>query len=473
MSKKKSDEHHHSDHDKVARIAVDLRSRADRKAEGKALRLAVPLASHGVWKAPENRRDSIDLLIESSSGRVPELLPIRYGRMLQSPFTFYRGSAALMAYDLAGLPNTGINVQACGDAHLGNFRGQGTPERKIIFVINDLDETLPAPWEWDLKRLCTSLVVAGRINGYTQNEMRSSVLACVASYRKRMREFSKMNALDVWYFHIDADEVLEHLADGTAKRRVEKRIEKAYDRNTLDDDFPEMVTFENGAHRIRDNPPLIYHVQSDDGMLIDAGMQAAFQLYRESLSDDRRVILDRYELKDAARKVVGVGSVGTRCGILLMMSGSEDPLFLQFKEARASVLEPYAGRSAYENHGQRVVMGQRLIQPVSDIFLGWATGKEKNDFYIRQLRDMKLKPQVEIFEPDTMRIFGELAGWSLAASHARSGDSAKIAGYLGKKDEFDEAIADFSESYADQNERDHQALVQAVRDSRLQVHIES
>ncbi|MCX7068820.1 MAG: DUF2252 domain-containing protein [Methylococcales bacterium] len=472
MSKKKSDEHH-SDHDKVARITVDLRSRADRKAEGKALRLAVPLASHSVWKAPENRRDSIDLLIESSSGRVPELLPIRYGRMLQSPFTFYRGSAALMAYDLAGLPTTGINVQACGDAHLGNFRGIGTPERKIIFVINDLDETLPAPWEWDLKRLCTSLVVAGRINGYTQKEQRSSVLACVSSYRERMREFSKMNALDVWYFHIDADEFLEHIADGAAKRRVEKRIEKALDRSTLDDDFPEMVTFENGVHRIRDNPPLIYHVQSDDKAIEDAAVQTAFQLYRDSLADDRRVILDRYEFKDFARKVVGVGSVGTRCGIVLLMSGSEDPLFLQFKEARASVLEPYAGRSAYENHGQRVVMGQRLIQPVSDIFLGWAIGREKNHFYMRQLRDMKLKPQVEIFEPETMKIFGELAGWSLAASHARSGDSAKIAGYLGKKDEFDEAIADFSEAYADQNETDHQALVQAARNGRLQVHIES
>jgi len=471
MSKKKSNEHH-SDHDKVARITVDSRSRADRKAEGKAMRLAVPLDSHAVWKAPENRRDSIDLLIESSAGRVPELLPIRYGRMLQSPFTFYRGSAALMAYDLANLPTTGIRVQACGDAHLGNFRGQGTPERRLIFVINDLDETLPAPWEWDVKRLCASIVVAGRINGYTQDEIRKSVTTCVRSYRERMREFSKMSALDVWYFSIDADEVLAHTDNCVAKRRLEKRIDEARDRTSLTD-FPEMVTFENGVHRIRDNPPLIYHDQSEAAAIIEARVRKGFQRYRETLPEDKRMIVDRYEVKDYARKVVGVGSVGTRCAILLMMGGAEDPLFLQVKEARASVLEPYAGKSAYDNHGQRVVMGQRLIQPVSDIFLGWVEGEAGYHFYVRQLRDMKIKPQVEIFEPATMKVFAELCGWSLAASHARSGDSAKISGYLGKKETFDEAIADFAESYADQNEKDYQALVQAVRDSRLQVHIES
>jgi uncharacterized protein (DUF2252 family) len=470
--KKKSDKHN-ADVDNVALITVDRRSRADRKAEGKAMRLAVPLDSHAAWQAPPNRRDSIDLLIESSAGRVTELLPIRYGRMLQSPFTFYRGSAALMAYDLAGLPSTGIRVQACGDAHLGNFRGVGTPERRLIFAINDLDETLPAPWEWDVKRLCASIVVAGRINGYTQEEIRKSVTNCVRSYRERMREFSKMRAIDVWYFNIDSEEFLSHLGDSIAKRRVEKRIDKARDHDVLDGDFPEMVTFENGAHRIRDNPPLIYHDSSEAASILEERMKTAFQDYRKTLSDDRRVILDRYELKDYARKVVGVGSVGTRCGIMLMMGGAEDPLFLQFKEARASVLEPYAGKSAYANHGQRVVMGQRLIQPVSDIFLGWVEGELGYHFYVRQLRDMKIKPQVEIFEPSTMKTFAQLCGWSLAASHARSGDSAKIAGYLGKKEDFDEAIADFSESYADQNEQDHQALVQAVREGRLEVHIES
>lgn len=474
MSKKESAKKHKhpAEAENIALISVDNRSRADRKAEGKAMRLAVPLESHAVWQAPPNRRDSIELLIESSEGRVPELLPIRYGRMLQSPFTFYRGSAALMAYDLANLPTTGIRVQACGDAHLGNFRGQGTPERRMIFVINDLDETLPAPWEWDVKRLCASIVVAGRINGYTQDEIRKSVTICVRSYRERMREFSKMSALDVWYFSIDSDEVLAHMESSAAKRRIEKRIDDARDRTSLTD-FPEMVTFENGVHRIRDNPPLIYHDQSEAASVIEARIRESFQRYRETLPEDKRVIVDRYEFKDFARKVVGVGSVGTRCAILLMMGGAEDPLFLQVKEARASVLEPYVGKSAYANHGQRVVMGQRLIQPVSDIFLGWVEGELGFHYYIRQLRDMKIKAQVEIFEPSTMKAFAELCGWSLAASHARSGDSAKISGYLGKKDTFDEAIADFSESYADQNEKDHHALVQAVRNGRLQVHIES
>lgn len=454
-------------------IAVDQRSRTDRKDEGKAMRLAVPLASHAQWHAPAHRRDPIDLLIESSAGRVPELLPIRYGRMLQSPFTFYRGAAAIMAADLAGLPSTGIRVQACGDAHLGNFRGQGTPERRLIFVINDLDETLPAPWEWDVKRLSASIVVAGRINGYTQDEIRSSVTACVRSYRERMREFSKMSALDVWYFSIDAEEVLEHFEDGAAKRRLQKRADKARNRDVLDDDFPEMVTFEHGVHRIRDNPPLIYHDQHEGTSELEAHVHEAFARYRATLPEDRRLILDRYKLTDVARKVVGVGSVGTRCGIGLMMGGAEDPLFLQFKEARASVLEPYAGKSIYSNHGQRVVMGQRLIQSVSDIFLGWVEGELGYHFYVRQLRDMKIKPLVEIFEPETMVVFAELCGWALAASHARSGDAAKISGYLGKKADFDEAIADFSESYADQNEQDHQALVQAVREGRLEVYLES
>lgn len=454
-------------------ITVDQRSRADRKSEGKAMRLAVPLDSHARWHAPAHRRDPIDLLIESSAGRVPELLPIRYGRMLQSPFTFYRGAAVIMAADLAGLPTTGIRVQACGDAHLGNFRGQGTPERRLIFVINDLDETLPAPWEWDVKRLSASIVVAGRINGYTQDEIRSSVTACVRSYRERMREFSKMSALDVWYFSIDAEKVLEHFEDGSVKRRVEKRIDKARNRDVLGDDFPEMVTFENGVHRIRDNPPLIYHDQQDGVSEVEAHVHEAFARYRATLPEDRRLILDRYGLKDIARKVVGVGSVGTRCGIALMMGGAEDPLFLQFKEARASVLEPYAGKSVYANHGQRVVMGKRLIQPVSDIFLGWVEDELGYHFYVRQLRDMKIKVQVEMFKPETMAVFAELCGWSLAASHARSGDAAKIAGYLGKKEDFDEALADFSESYADQNELDHQALVQAVREGRLDVYLES
>lgn len=475
MAKKESaKKHKHSDDaDNVARITVDNRSRTDRKADGKAMRLAVPLASHAVWQAPAHRRDPIELLIESGVSRVPELLPIRYGRMLQSPFTFYRGAAAIMAADLAGLPKTGIQVQACGDCHLVNFGSFATPERRQIFAINDFDETLPAPWEWDVKRLITSFVVAGRNNGFTTDESREVALACVRSYRERMREFSKMQALEVWYFSIDMETVLETIEDDIAKERAKKRFVKARNRDVMDEDFPSMVTFENGEHRIRDNPPLIYHLQTEDAVVVNARTREAFERYRDTLADDRRVLLDRYEFKDIAMKVVGVGSVGTRCMIMLMMGGAEEPLFLQVKEARTSVLETYAGRSEYANHGERVVMGQRLMLSASDIFLGWVEGKAGNHFYIRQLRDMKLKPLVELFTLSAMNQYADLCGWALAHAHARSGDAAKIAGYLGKKDDFDEALADFAESYADQNEQDYKALQRAVQEGRLEVYIES
>jgi uncharacterized protein (DUF2252 family) len=476
MTKKDtSKKHAHKDSAPIeiaAPITVDRRSRADRKDEGKAMRLAVPLASHAQWHAPANRRDPIDQLIESGAGRVPELLPIRYGRMLQSPFAFYRGGAAIMAADLAGLPSTGIRVQADGDCHLLNFGCFGTPERRLIFAINDFDETLPAPWEWDIKRLAASFVVAGRHNGFTTGEAREAAQACVRSYRERMREFSRMRALDLWYFSIDAEALVETVEDDIARQRGRKRIAKARDRDVLDEDFPELVTFEDGAHRIRDNPPLIYHPQAEEAGVMEARVREAFERYRATLAEDRRVLLDRYELKDYAMKVVGVGSIGTRCAILLLMGGADDPLFLQVKEARASVLEPYAGQSIYPNHGQRVAMGQRLMQSASDIFLGWVEGELGNHFYVRQMRDMKIKPQVELFGPVVMNQYAEACGWALARAHARSGDAAKIAGYLGKKEDFDEALADFAEAYADQNEQDHQALVQAVREGRLEVYFE-
>jgi uncharacterized protein (DUF2252 family) len=436
------------------------------------MRLAVPLASHAQWQAPANRRDPIDLLIESSIGRVPELLPIRYGRMMQSPFAFYRGTAAIMAADLAGLPSTGIRVQACGDCHLLNFGCFGTPERRLIFAINDFDETLPAPWEWDIKRLAASFVVAGRHNGFSADEVREAAQACVHSYREHMREFAKMGVLDVWYFSIDAEALIETVEDDIAKQRAHKRAAKARDRDVLDEDFPELVTFEGGAHRIRDNPPLIYHLQGEEESIIKARTLKAFESYRASLAEDRRVLLDRYELKDLAMKVVGVGSVGTRCAIMLLMGGADDPLFLQVKQAQASVLEPYAGQSIYPNHGQRVAMGQRLMQSATDIFLGWTETELGNHFYIRQMRDMKIKPLVELFGPALMNQYAEACGWALARAHARSGDAAKIAGYLGKKEDFDEALADFSVAYADQNEKDYQALVQAVREGRLEVYLE-
>jgi uncharacterized protein (DUF2252 family) len=475
MTKKESaKKHKHSDDaDNIARITVDNRSRTDRKANGKAMRLAVPLASHAAWQAPPHRRDPIELLIESGVGRVPELLPIRYGRMLQSPFTFYRGAAAIMTADLAGLPKTGIQVQACGDCHLVNFGSFATPERRQIFAINDFDETLPAPWEWDIKRLVASFVVAGRNNGFSNDESREAALACVRSYRERMREFSKMQALEVWYFSIDMDTVLEIIEDDIAKERAKKRFAKARNRDVMDEDFPTMVTFENGEHRIRDNPPLIFHLQTEEAIAANARVRETFNRYRDTLADDRRVLLDRYEFKDIAMKVVGVGSVGTRCSIALLMGGAEEPLFLQVKEARTSVLEPYAGRSEYANNGERVVMGQRLMLSASDIFLGWVEGKEGNHFYIRQLRDMKLKPLVELFTPSVMNQYADLCGWVLAHAHARSGDAAKIAGYLGKKEDFDEALADFAEAYADQNEQDYKALQRAVQEGRLEAYIES
>jgi len=476
MTKKDTSEKHaHKDSApiKLAEpITVDRRSRADRKDEGKAIRLAVPLASHAQWLAPANRRDPVDHLIESGIGRVPELLPIRYGRMLQSPFAFYRGTAAIMAADLAGLPFTGIRVQACGDCHLLNFGTFGTPERRLIFAINDFDETLPAPWEWDIKRLAASFVVAGRHNGFSTAEAREAAQACVRSYRERMREFAKMGVLDLWYFSIDTDMLLETIEDETARARAKKRAAKAHDRDVLDEDFPELVTFEGGVHRIRDNPPLIFHLQDEDEAVVEARVREAFELYRTTLADDRRLLLDRYELKDIAMKVVGVGSVGTRCSIMLLMGGADDPLFLQVKQAQASVLEPYAGKSIYQNHGQRVAMGQRLMQSATDIFLGWTATDVGNHFYIRQMRDMKVKPLVELFGPGLMNQYAEVCGWALARAHARSGDAAKIAGYLGKKEDFDEALADFAEAYADQNEKDYQAFVQAVREGRLEAYIE-
>lgn len=451
---------------------MDRRPRAERKGEGRALREKVPLASHARWRAPAGRRDPVDLLVESGAGRVPDLLPIRYGRMLQSPFTFFRGAAAIMAADLAGLPFTGIRVQACGDCHLVNFGCFATPERRLIFAINDFDETLPASWEWDIKRLAASFVVAGRHNGFTAGEAREAAQACVRSYRERMREFSKMRMLDLWYFSIDAEALIETVEDETASQHGKKRIAKARDRDVMDEDFPEMVTFEDGVHRIRDNPPLIYHVQGEEAAEYEARVREAFERYRATLAEDRRVLLDRYELKDIAMKVVGVGSVGTRCAIMLLMGGVDDPLFLQAKEARASVLEPYAGQSIYPNHGQRVAMGQRLMQSATDIFLGWVEGKGGNHFYVRQMRDMKIKPLVELFGPAVMNKYAEACGWALARAHARSGDAAKIAGYLGKNADFDEALANFADAYANQNEKDHRALVRAVQQGRLEAYIE-
>jgi len=453
-------------------VAVSRPTLAELYAMGKSLREKCPRRSHADWKAPDNRMDPLRLLEQDNKGRIPELIPIRYGRMVRTPFTFYRGAARNMAADLARTPVSGLRVQACGDAHLLNFGAYATPERRLVFDINDLDETLPAPWEWDVKRLAASVVLACRNNGFSPGDARDAVLACVRTYRERMAEYSDIPVLEVWYASVDVEKVAATVKDKEAVRRARKRIAAARARNVLEHEFPKLASGAGQTPTIKDNPPLIYHPSAKRELDLRARVRAAFAAYRESLQEDRRVLFDRYELKDAAIKVVGVGSVGTYCGIALMMASEKDPLFLQIKEARPSVLEAYAGKSIYPNHGQRVVNGYRLMQSASDIFLGWAKGKLGRDMYIRQLKDMKIGALVDVFSPGFMVQYAEVCGWALARAHARSGVPAQISGYLGKSDAFDEAIAAFASAYADQSERDHAILKKAVRSGRVEVVME-
>ncbi|MFO0947342.1 MAG: DUF2252 domain-containing protein [Planctomycetota bacterium] len=440
--------------------------------EGRNLREKCRRQSHGDWSPPANRLDPLRLIEESNKGRIPQLVPIRHGRMMQSPFTFFRGAALNMAADLAGTPTSGIRVQACGDCHLLNFGAFATPERRVIFDINDLDETLPAPWEWDVKRLAASFTLACRDNGFSEDDARDAVLSCVRSYREHMAEYSDMSVLDVWYASIDLEDLRSTIRDEEARERLEKRLEKARETNVLEHDFPELVHTAGPVPTIKENPPLIYHPRDVGNQEQMEYVRQAFVQYRNSLPEYRRALLDRYKLTDVAIKVVGVGSVGTFCGILLLMASEDDPLFLQFKQARPSVLEAYAGKSTFANEGQRVVNGYRLMQSASDLFLGWTEGQQGRHFYVRQLKDMKIKPLVEIFTPSVMWEFANLCGWSLAHAHARSGEPAKISGYLGKSDKFDEAIADFAAAYADQSEQDHAELMKAVRAGKLEVFVE-
>jgi uncharacterized protein (DUF2252 family) len=457
----------------VSPAVVRQRSREQQYAEGKAIRDTCPRLNHADWKPPADRVDPIEILEASNKGRLPELIPVRYGRMIPSPFVFYRGAAAIMAADLAHTPATGIRVQACGDAHLMNFGAFATPERRVIFDINDFDETLPAPWEWDVKRLATSFLIASRSNGFSEADARKTALCCVRSYRERMAEFAQMRTLEVWYARLDLETILPRIKDQEAQKRLQRRVQKAEASDVLEVDFPKLVSVENGEPTIRDNPPLIYHLREQAGPEFEARVADAFARYRESLPDERRVLLDRYQRKDLAIKVVGVGSVGTFCAVILMMADVDDPLFLQVKEAGTSVLEPYAGKSIYANHGQRVVAGLRLMQSASDLFLGWTEGREGRHFYVRQLHDMKIKLLVELFTLKVMIQYAEYCGWALARAHARAGQPALIAGYLGKADQFDEAVADFATAYARQNESDYKALVRAVRQGRIEVQTES
>lgn len=447
-------------------------SRAERYEKGKSLRDSCPRSSHAVWKREADRRSVIELLEQSSQGRMAQLVPLRYGRMLQSPFTFYRGAALNMAADLAITPVTGLRVQACGDCHLCNFGGFATPERRLIVDINDLDETLPAPWEWDVKRLAASVVLAARNNGDSETESRDAALACVRSYREHMAEFAEMSVLDVWYASVDLETLNDHINDKEAQRRLQKRIGKARERCVLEHDFPQLASNDGLAPTIKENPPLVFHYRDHSQDEFDTIVRQAFAAYRESMAPYRRVLLDRYKLMDIAIKVVGVGSVGTRCAIMLLMADDNDPLFLQVKEARPSVLEAYAGKSEFANHGQRVVNGHFMMQAASDLFLGWTEGSHGRHYYVRQLRDMKIKPLVELFTPDVMLDYAMICGWILARAHARTGDPATISGYLGKSDKFDEAIASFSVAYADQSERDHDELMKAARSGKLEVVME-
>jgi uncharacterized protein (DUF2252 family) len=436
----------------------------ERMSAGKALREKVSRNSHNEWTAPSARPDPIAVLRESDRGRLSELLPIRYGRMQQSPFAFFRGSAAVMAWDLSRTPATGIRVQACGDCHASNFGGFASPERQLLFDINDFDETLQAPWEWDVKRLAASVVLASRELGFDGRRCEDAVQTMTKSYREHMREYAHMRALEVWYSHMDAEVFVEEATTAASRKRWEQ-VEKAARLQTAEHIFPRIAKVINGRTRIVDHPPLVYHPRESDVM--QKHVIRMFHDYRETLPAERRVILDRYHILDVARKVVGVGSVGTRCAVALLMAGSHDPMLLQFKEALPSVLEPYAGKSRYANHGDRVVTGQRMLQSASDVFLGWTRDEEGRSYYFRQLRDMKMKIDLENMTKGDWLEYVEICGWTLARAHARTGDAALIGGYLGKNDMFDSALAKFAASYADQADRDHATLVKAIRAGQL------
>jgi uncharacterized protein (DUF2252 family) len=450
----------------------------ERAARGKAERAEVPRSVHAEFEPAPGRRDPVDLLVEQGKTRVPELVPIRYGRMLTSPFAFYRGGAYVMAADLAGLPRTGLRAQLCGDAHLSNFGGFASPDRNIVIDINDFDETLPGPFEWDVKRLATSVAVAGRERGFDEPTRRSAVLATVREYREAMARFGAMRNLDVWYTRLDVAAIFDRFSSQVTRKqikRVERNVAKARTKDSLRA-FDKLTQIVDGEPRIIGDPPLIVPVEE----LLPPGELARFEdlvrnvlrSYRRTLPRNRRKLLERFHYLHAARKVVGVGSVGTRVWIVLLLGRDErDPLFLQLKEAQQSVLEPFLGKSEFAQHGQRVVEGQRLMQAASDIMLGWdritAFDGETRDFYIRQLWDSKFSARIEFMEPNVFEIFGTICGDSLARAHARSGDPIAISTYLGKSDVFDRAMVSFAEAYADQNERDFKALQDAVPSGRI------
>ena len=437
--------------------------REDRLERGRALRETVPRSTHGEWKPRSDRKDPIAVLERQAKSRLRELIPVRYARMAESPFAFFRGAAAVMAMDLATTPATGIRVQACGDAHVNNFGKFATPERNVLFDINDFDETLPGPWEWDVKRLCASLAIVARQRDFRPEDGDAVVEVAVRTYRERMASYSRLRMLEVWYDRVAADDVIAYFPARyrPAVRRDLDRAQRRDHRSAV----AKLTRAVDGELRFVEDPPLVVHIESTEHSMED--VRAMLDDYRRSLGEERRVLLDRFHLVDAARRVVGVGSVGTRCWLALFEGPHHpkgDPLVLQVKEAQASVLEPYFGRCGFEHGGLRVVAGQRMIQAASDIFLGWCTApKSRRKYYVRQMWDVKGQSEPMAMTPGGLGFYGAACAWTLARAHARTGDAAEISGYLGKSDRFDHAIVEFSSRYAAVNEKDHARLRAAIR----------
>jgi len=450
----------------IARFTSCYETNEQRYKEGKSFRQKVQRESHADFEISSDRTDPVTVIKKSSEGRLQHLIPIRYGRMAKSVFAFYRGTASLMAMDLAKTPTTDIRVQACGDCHLSNFGLFATPERNLIFDINDFDETLPAPFEWDIKRLATSFHVGALDNNFSEKDCKTITRTCVQEYREAIAKFSTMKVLDVWYAKLDADTIIRMAPDAESKRNRERIAEQAK-ASISENMFPKITKVHNGKRLIVDQLPLVYHPPPEEK--VPELLMDVIRVYRETLPHERRMLLDRYHIEDIAYKVVGVGSVGTRCGVALLMAEDNDPLFLQIKEERNSVLEPYAGKSEFSHRGERVVVGQRLMQSASDMMLGWTTGTGKNkiQFYLRQLRDMKFSADISTMTPLQLSRYAKMCGWTLARAHARSGDASIISGYLGKTDVFDRAIATFAQRYADQTEQDCEMFLDAIKSGEL------
>jgi len=458
LSSPRSASGHHA-HDAPPHLTVE-----ERRARGRDRRTKTPRSSHAFWAEPPDRPDPLTLLEAQATTRLPDLIPLRYARMAASPFTFLRGSAVVMAHDLARTPTTGITTQLCGDCHLSNFGAYASPERALLFDINDFDETVPGPWEWDVKRLAASFWVAGRTNGFLEAECRSAVLALVESYRQHMAEFAEMRTLEIWYTRVTVDDMLGMIVDKRTKKLAEKNVSATQHHDSLQA-LSKLTEVVDGHHIIVNEPPIVTRVTEEQ---LGAELRALFDLYLRSLQGAQRQLLERFQIVDVARKVVGVGSVGTRCFIALLTGRDDgDPLFLQVKEAEASVLKPFLPKGAPQHQGERVVVGQTVMQAASDIFLGWMSGPAGRHFYWRQLRDMKGSVEVEALSAADLELYASLCGRVLARAHARAGDPLEIAAYLGASDSIDNAIASFAEAYANQTERDHQALLAAIKSGRL------